>query len=198
MCAPNITTHTVATAKRPRNSGALSSSTKPRAMVESRQSSTKRRRLEYDQERAKKKKKRSVRFAADDNSANTITTIPRRTPAERSLSWYTMADVAIFRYYESNDAAILRYLMSDVTTAKLLPQDASVYNGLERLLSPQIANEIRVRRALVVKCVLMEQQRFRSSNCDLSESQEVLRLADVSRVCTAKAAVLARAFGGPV
>ena len=77
-----------------------------------------------------------------------------------------------------------------------LPQEASLYRGLERLLSPQIIVEIKERRKVTIKSVLVEQAMQRRRGVDVPVDE--MKLAEVSRFYSEKAAVWARNLGGLV
>lgn len=149
------------------------------------------------------KKKRSVHFAETAE----VRVLPKQEQEGESSqpkfkSWYTPIDISLFKLQEGTDAAVLRCIISQASSIEHLPQDAAVYRGLERLLSPQIVFEIRGRRKLVVKAVLTEQaclrQRRLGGDMSVKENEEVLRLAQVSRCCTEKASVWARTLGSLV
>ena len=132
------------------------------------------------------KSKRSVSFSPNAS----IHPVPKWTPQEHTAAWYTGIDTCLFKLQEGTDAALLRALLANAPCVQHMPQNTSIYRGLERLLSPQITSEIKERRRTVVKCVLIEQALQRQQGvCDVN------RIADVSRSCTEKASVWALTLG---
>lgn len=142
----------------------------------------------------KKKTKKSVSFAPNAD----VRAVPKWTPEEYAASWYSGIDIALFKIQEGTDAALLRCLISAAPCIENLPQDSSVYRGLERLLSQQITAEIKARRRLVVKSVLIEQALQRGQQ-QLQGAKvlvmDVNRIAAVSRCCSENGAVWARTLG---
>ena len=122
-----------------------------------------------------------------------VQTIPRWTPEENTASWYNALDIHLFKLQEGTDATLLRHVISSASAIDQLPQDTSIYRGLERLLSEQITNEIKERRKDVVKHVLTEQyeqDRLGLDDCD--------RIANVSRQISEKATMWAVQLGSLV
>ena len=122
-----------------------------------------------------------------------VQTIPRWTPEENTASWYNALDIHLFKLQEGTDATLLRHVISSASAIDQLPQDTSIYRGLERLLSEQITNEIKERRKDVVKHVLTEQYEQDLSGVDDSD-----RIAYVSRQISEKATVWAVQLGSLV
>ena len=67
-----------------------------------------------------------------------------------------------------------------------------MYRGLERLLSPQIIGEIKERRKVTIKSVLVEQTMQRRRGVVVNDE---MKLAEVSIFYSEKAAVWARNLG---
>ena len=136
-----------------------------------------------------KKAKKSVSFAPNAS----VRPVPKWTREEYTAAWYNGIDISLFKLQEGTDAALLRALLSNAPCVQYLPQDTSVYRGLERLLSPQITSEIKERRRTVVKCVLFEQALQRQQGiCDVN------RIGNVSKCCTEKASIWALTLGSLV
>ena len=135
-----------------------------------------------------KKPRRSVSFLPAVN----VQTIPKWTPEENLAAWYSPLDIHVFKLQEGTDAALLRCIIDNASCITQLPQDVSVYRGLERLLSPQITNEIKDRRKEIVIRVLKEQDRQDIGLDDIE------RIAEVSRCCSEKAMIWACTLGSLV
>jgi len=127
---------------------------------------------------ATKKRRSVVSFASSVN----VQTIPKWTSEESMASWYTTLDIHLFKLQEGTDAALLRCIIGNASSIGQLPQDTSVYRGLERLLSTQITNEIKERRKNIVKSVLVEQARQQSQGLI-----DIEQIAKVSRTYSDKA-----------
>mmetsp|Transcript_27313 Transcript_27313/g.49259 ORF Transcript_27313/g.49259 Transcript_27313/m.49259 type:complete len:224 (+) Transcript_27313:93-764(+) len=138
-----------------------------------------------------KRRQRTVHFAASTETR----IVPKWTKAERASSWYSALDVALFKLQEGSDAAILRCLISNALCVEHLPQEASLYRGLERLLSPQIIVEIKERRKVTIKSVLVEQAMQRRRGLKVVDE---MKLAEVSRFYSEKASVWASNLGSLV
>mmetsp|Transcript_56529 Transcript_56529/g.120057 ORF Transcript_56529/g.120057 Transcript_56529/m.120057 type:complete len:201 (+) Transcript_56529:122-724(+) len=137
---------------------------------------------------------RRVRFAPAPETC----TVQRWTEQESSSAWYTGLDVALFKLQEGTDAALLRCLISNAPCVAQLPQDVSLYRGLERLLSPQITDEIKERRRCVVKRVLAEQAEQRVGGLIANSVDGEARIAEASRRRSEKATIWARSMGSLV
>lgn len=122
-----------------------------------------------------------------------VQTIPRWTPEESTASWYNALDIHLFKLQEGTDATLLRHVISSASAIDQLPQDTSIYRGLERLLSEQITNEIKERRKDVVKLVLTEQYEQDRMGVDSPD-----RIANVSRQISEKATMWACTLGSLV
>mmetsp|Transcript_43689 Transcript_43689/g.91918 ORF Transcript_43689/g.91918 Transcript_43689/m.91918 type:complete len:192 (+) Transcript_43689:242-817(+) len=140
-----------------------------------------------EQSSSSRKQRRSVSFAPNEE----VRVVPRWTAEESIASWYSAIDVTLFKIQEGTDAALLRCLISNASCVEHLPQDASIYRGLERLLSPQIVVEIKNRRRATVKSVILEQERQKGCN----EAMDAEKIAEVSRCCSNKAAAWAHSLG---
>ncbi len=106
--------------------------------------------------RKRSRKEASVSFASVPHQTHVV---PRWTEYEYTSSWYSKRDLFAFQCQESSDAAMLRTLIQATTAIEHLPQEPSVYRGLERLLSPQIYSEIAERRKRCLMSVLVAQHR---------------------------------------
>jgi len=126
----------------------------------------------------KRRRSSVVSFASSVN----VQTIPKWTSEESMASWYTTLDIHLFKLQEGTDAALLRCIIGNASSIGQLPQDTSVYRGLERLLSTQITNEIKERRKNIVKYVLVEQARQQSQGLI-----DIEQIAKVSRTYSDKA-----------
>ena len=138
------------------------------------------------------KSSRSVRFS-ETNETNILSapTSASQQQEDKINAWYSQQDIRRFKVQESSDAAVLRYLISAVPgSTDHMPQDSSIYRGLERLLSIDVATEMQGRRRSVVKSVLAEQLRQEADN-----SYDVTRIANASLIHSGKATVWARTLG---
>lgn len=136
-----------------------------------------------------KKQTRRVHFA---ESVHDVQIIPRKTADENAAAWYTKLDIALFKLGEREDATLLRYIIASTNSLDelLTKESASIYRGLERLLSSQIVAEINKRRLFVVKSVILEQALQRRYL-----KTDVLRIAKVSKKYSEKATLWARTLG---
>ena len=134
----------------------------------------------------KRRRSSVVSFASSVN----VQTIPKWTSEESLASWYTTLDIHLFKLQEGTDAALLRCIIGNASSIGQLPQDTSVYRGLERLLSTQITNEIKERRKNIVKSVLVEQAKQQSQG-----SIDIEQIAKISRTCSEKAVLWGTTLG---
>ena len=134
----------------------------------------------------KRRRSSVVSFASSVN----VQTIPKWTSEESLASWYTTLDIHLFKLQEGTDAALLRCIIGNASSIGQLPQDVSVYRGLERLLSTQITNEIKERRKNIVKSVLVEQAKQQSQG-----SIDIEQIAKISRTCSEKAVLWGTTLG---
>ena len=136
-----------------------------------------------------KKQPRRVHFA---ESIHDVQIIPRKTADEIAEAWYTKLDITLFKLGEREDATLLRYIIASTNSLDelLTKESASIYRGLERLLSSQIVAEISKRRLFVVKSVILEQALQRRYL-----KTDVLRIANVSKKYSEKAKLWARTLG---
>lgn len=136
-----------------------------------------------------KKQTRRVHFA---ESVHDVQIIPRKTADENAAAWYTKLDIALFKLGEREDATLLRYIIASTNSLDelLTKESASIYRGLERLLSSQIVAEINKRRLFVVKSVILEQALQRRYL-----KTDVLRIAKVSKKYSEEATLWARTLG---
>ena len=137
-----------------------------------------------------KKNPRRRRSVVSFASSVNVQTIPKWTSEESMASWYTTLDIHLFKLQEGTDAALLRCIIGNASSIGQLPQDTSVYRGLERLLSTQITNEIKERRKNIVKSVLVEQARQQSQGLI-----DIEQIAKISRTCSDKATLWATTLG---
>ena len=140
----------------------------------------------------KKPRRRRPSVVSFASSVN-IQTIPKWTSEESMASWYTTLDIHLFKLQEGTDAALLRCIIGNASSIGQLPQDVSIYRGLERLLSSQITNEIKERRKNIVKSVLVEQARQHGQGLI-----DIDQIAKVSRTCSDKATLWATTLGSLV